>query len=143
MPEISDLEPVIGRWKSVIHHEAFPDAPEGEMTNEWLRDEKVLLQRSTAEEPSFPEGIIVVMADDEGDSLAAHYFDSRGVKRNLRMTLEDGVWKWWREASGPDDFHQRFEGSLSDDGDTIEAKLHRTEDGEWIHDFDVTYTRQG
>ena len=142
MAEMSDLEPAVGRWKSVIHHEAFPDAPEGEMTNEWLRGEKVLLQRSTAEEPSFPEGVIVMMADDEADSLAAHYFDSRGVVRHLRMTLEDGVWKWWREASGPDDFAQRFEGTFSEDGKTIEAVLHRTEDGEWIHDFDVTYTRQ-
>ena len=27
MAAMSDLEPVIGRWKSVIHHEAFPETP--------------------------------------------------------------------------------------------------------------------
>ena len=141
MSDISDLEPVIGRWKSVIHHEAFPDSPEGEMTNEWLKGEKVLVQRSTQEEEVFPDGILVIMADDDADSLAVFHFDSRGVARRLRMTLEDGVWKYWREAMGPDDFSQRFEGTISEDGNTIEAVLHRTEDGEWIHDFDVTYTR--
>ena len=141
MPEMGDLEPLVGRWKSVIDHSAFDDSPTGEMTLEWLRGEKVLLQRSTASDPAFPEGVTVIMAEDGEESYVAHYFDSRSVGRVYRMTFEGRVWKWWREASGPDDFDQRYEGKLSDDGKTIEGGFHRTEDGEWIHDFDVTYTR--
>ena len=66
MPDIKDLEPLIGRWRQVV------DAPrhveekvEGDMTLEWLRDEKVILQRSIAENPMFPEGVVLIMAADE------------------------------------------------------------------------------
>ncbi|MEV6636692.1 hypothetical protein AB0M54_38735 [Actinoplanes sp. NPDC051470] len=144
MPDIKDLEPLIGRWSQLV------DAPRhveekvaGEMTLEWLRDEKVILQRSIAENPMFPEGVVLIMsADDdaEGD-FTAHYFDSRAVSRVLHMSFQAGVWKWWRHASGPDDFDQRFEGTLSADGKTIDSSCYLVEDGEWIHDFDVTYTR--
>lgn len=144
MPDIKDLEPLIGRWNQVI------DAPrhvgekvKGDMTLEWLRDEKVILQRSIAENPMFPEGVTLIMTaeeDAEGE-FTAYYFDSRAVSRVLHMSFQDGVWKWWRHATDPDDFDQRFEGTLSKDGRTIDSSCYLVEDGEWIHDFDVTYTR--
>lgn len=144
MPDIKDLEPLIGRWSEVV------DAPrhveekvKGEMTLEWLRDGRVILQRSVAENPMFPEDVIVIMTaddDDEGD-FTAHYFDSRAVSRVLHMSFEDRVWKWWRYATDPDDFDQRFEATLGEDGRTIQSSCYLVEDGEWIHDFDVTYTR--
>lgn len=142
MPSMVDLKPLGGRWNEVIDAPAHFDAPvNGEMSLEWLRDEKVMLQRSVADEPIFPEAVAVVMAEEGEETFAVHYFDSRGVAREYRMTFEANVWKMWREADGPDDFDQRFEGRLSDDGRTIEAAWHRTEDGEWLHDFDLTYTR--
>ena len=144
IPSIKDLEPLIGHWRQMI------DAPRhveekvaGAMTLEWLRDEKVILQRSITEDPMFPEGVVVIVDADEatdGD-FTAHYFDSRAVSRLLHMSFRDGLWKWWRYASGPDDFDQRFEGMLSEDGRTIESSCYLVEDGEWIHDFDVVYTR--
>src|SRR5215218_7206265 len=118
MAEIKDLEPLIGRWRQLV------DAPrhveekvEGDMTLEWLRGEKVILQRSIAGNPMFPEGVVVIMpADEEAEGdFTAHYFDSRAVSRFLHMTFRNGVWKWWRHAAGPDDFDQRFEGTLSQD----------------------------
>ncbi len=144
MPDITTLAPLVGRWTETIDAPRHLDEPvKGEMTMEWLRDEKVLLQRSIAEDPIFPEGVSLVMAEEGKDTFTAHYFDSRGVARIYDMTLEGGVWKMWREATGPDDFDQRFEGALSEDGSTVEGAFHLTEDGEWIHDFDVTYTRRG
>ncbi len=148
MAELSDLEPLIGRWRQIL------DAPrhveekvEGDMTLEWLRDRKVILQRSIAENPMFPEGVVIIVVADQEDESAegdftAHYFDSRAVSRILHMSFEGAVWKWWRQATGPDDFDQRFEGTLSEDGNTIESSCYLAEDGEWIHDFDVTYTRK-
>ena len=63
VPSIKDFEPLIGRWRQVV------DAPRhveekvaGDMTLEWLRGEKVILQRSIAENPMFPEGVVVIMA---------------------------------------------------------------------------------
>jgi hypothetical protein len=144
MPSIKDLEPLIGRWRQVV------DAPrhvgekvEGDMTLEWLRDEKVILQRSISENRMVPEGVVLIMDADEADEgdFTAHYFDSRAVSRVLHMSFQNGVWKWWRYATHLDDFDQRFEGTLSQDGKTIESSCYLVEGGEWIHDFDVVYTR--
>jgi hypothetical protein len=144
MADMRDLEPLIGRWSQII------DAPRhvegkvgGEMTLEWLSGEKVIVQRSRAENPLFPEGLMVVMSaeeDAEGD-FTVHYFDSRAVSRTLHMTFHNRVWKWWRHAAGPDDFDQRFEATLSEDGRTIDSSCYLVDDGEWLHDFDVTYLR--
>jgi hypothetical protein len=142
MPEMSDLKPLVGRWRELIDAPRHVDEPvAGEMTIEWLRGEKVLLQRSASENEMFPEGVSLIMLEERAETFTIHYFDSRSVARVLHMTFADRVWKWERKAKGPDDFDQRFEGTLSEDGSTIEASLHLVEDGEWIHDFDVTYTR--
>ena len=139
---MSDLEPLVGRWKQVIDAPRHIDHKvEGEMTIEWLRGEKVLLQRSIAEEEMFPEGVTLIMLEEGADTFTVHYFDSRPAVRKLEMSFEGGVWKWWREAQGPDDFDQRYEGKLSEDGSTIEGATYLVEDGEWIHDFDLTYSR--
>jgi len=144
MANIRDLEPLIGQWRQVI------DAPRhvedkvgGRMTMEWLRGEKVVLQRSVAEDPMFPEGVVLIVTAEEGaeGDFTAHYFDSRAVSRVLAMSFRQGVWTWWRQATGPEDFDQRFEGTLSEDGKTIRSSCYLVEDGAWVHDFDVTYTR--
>jgi len=42
----------------------------------------------------------------------------------------------------PLDFSQRWEAELSTDGETIEGRwLDRSDDGEWSHDFELTYTK--
>jgi hypothetical protein len=55
------------------------------------------------------------------------------------MSFSESVWKIWREAPG---FWQRYEGTLSNDGNTITAHWEKSADGtKWEHDFDVTYTK--
>ncbi len=55
------------------------------------------------------------------------------------MNFSDGVWQMWREAPG---FWQRYEGRLSNDGNTITARWEKSSDGAaWEHDFDVTYRK--
>lgn len=113
------------------------------MTLERLRGESVLLQRSIAEKPRFPESVVLIMVADEGaeGDFTAHYFDSRAVSRGLHMSFQDGVWKWWRRATNPDDFDQSFDRTLSDDGKTIDSSCYLVQDGEWVRDFDVSYMR--
>ena len=144
MSDIKDLDPLIGRWNQlVVAPRHLDEKVAGVMTLEWLRDRKVILQRSIAENRMFPEGVVLIMAAGDGaeGDFTAHYVDSRAVSRTLHMSFRDGVWRWWRHAAGPDDFDQRFEGTLSDDGQRIDSSCFLVEGGEWIHDFDVTYTR--
>jgi hypothetical protein len=104
MPDIKDFEPLIGRWRQVVDAPRHTEGKvQGDMTLEWLRNEKVILQRSIADNPMFPEGVVLIMAADEGaeGAFTAYYFDSRAVSRVLQMSFEHGVWKWWRHATGP------------------------------------------
>ena len=46
----------------------------------------------------------------------------------------------WREAPG---FSQRFIGTVSADGDTVDARWETSEDGvTWNLDFELTYVRE-
>ncbi|MGC5021999.1 hypothetical protein [Micromonospora sp. DT47] len=79
--------------------------------------------------------------DDSADDFTMLYADARGVHRVYRMTFADGQWRMWRAAPG---FHQRFVGTLSADGATVDGRWERSTDGhEWDLDFALTYRRDG
>jgi hypothetical protein len=81
----------------------------------------------------------VIGLDDAGDEFTMLYADGRNVHRVYRMTLADREWRVWREAPG---FNQRFIGTISADGDTIDGQWEMSEDGStWNVDFELTYTR--
>jgi hypothetical protein len=62
------------------------------------------------------------------------------VSRIYEMSFIDDVWKLWRNAPG---FLQRFEGRLSLDRNTVEAKWEKSSDGlAWHKDFDIVYGRR-
>jgi hypothetical protein len=141
------LQPLVGEWKLLA---AFGDAPPADVgawvSFEWLPGERFLIQRWQVPIPEAPDGIAIIGADpDREGHYLQHYFDTRGVARVYKMSLEDGVWKLWRDESdfSPLDFSQRFVGRLGDDGRTIAGAWEICHDGEtWEHDFDLTYTRK-
>jgi hypothetical protein len=109
----------------------------GRTSFEWLEGRHFLIGRSRNEHPDFPDGLTVLGAD--GEALAMHYYDSRGVERIYRTRLSEGVWRIWRDAEG---FSQRFTGTLSDDGDTITGRWQLSRDGaSWDDDLEITYRR--
>jgi hypothetical protein len=56
------------------------------------------------------------------------------------MTLDDGVWKLWRDSLDP--FPQRFSGSFDDDGRTVSGRWEKAPGGSnWETDFDLTYRK--
>jgi len=62
------------------------------------------------------------------------------------MSLEDGVWKLWRDEPdfSPLDLAQRFTGTFSDDGKSIAGRWEISHDGKtWEHDFDLTSIKVG
>ncbi|MEH0829370.1 hypothetical protein, partial [Micromonospora sp. CPCC 205714] len=81
----------------------------------------------------------VIGLDDATDELTVLYADARGVHRVYRMTFTDGVWRQWRDAPG---FGQRFVGTLSADGDSIDGRWEISRDGvTWDLDFELSYVR--
>jgi hypothetical protein len=91
------------------------------------------------ENSPFPVTTIIGL-DDASETFCYAYSDGRGVSRVYRMTLDDGVWKVWGQP-GPK-FFQRFTGTFSEDGNTIEARWEGSDDGsDWKLDFELTYKR--
>jgi hypothetical protein len=140
------LEPLVGEWSMVPTFKGMPPADAGARVNfEWLPGGRFLIERWEVPVPEAPDGIAIIGADPEreGDYLQ-HYFDSRGVARIYKMSLEDGVWKLWRGEPDftPLDFSQRFTGTFGADGKTIVGAWEICHDGKtWEHDFDLTYTK--
>jgi hypothetical protein len=116
----------------------FPDG-RGRVTFEWLEDGAFLIQRSNPEQGVFPASAMIIGRDDPLEIYSVLYHDSRGVSRIYQMSLRDNEWKMWRQAPG---FSQRFFGTISADGKSIQARWEKSEDGmHWEHDFDLIYTK--
>jgi hypothetical protein len=57
------------------------------------------------------------------------------------MSIGGGEWRLWRDG---DPFAQRFLGTISDDGRTIDGRWELAEDGDdWQTDFYVVYRKVG
>lgn len=137
-PAILRLAVFVGEWT----WEASIDGNligNGRAVFEWLEGGAFLLQREDAEQSDFPASTGIIACDDAADAYCQCYFDSRGIARIYQMSLSDGVWKLWRDASG---FAQRFNGTFSSDGRRIEGRAENSADGsQWELDFDLTYTK--
>ena len=140
------LAPFVGAWKLLAAFQDEGPADIGARTSfEWLPGEQFLIERWEVPLPEAPDGIAIIGADPKSEgSYLQHYFDSRGVARVYKMSFEDGVWKLWRDEPdfSPLDFAQRFSGTFSADGETIEGCWEICHDGTtWERDFDLTYKR--
>jgi hypothetical protein len=139
------LEPFLGEWR--LEAPAFPLPPELAETArtvfEWTLDGAFLLQRSFVPAPEAPDGLCVI-GPDSYDGYTQHYFDSRGIARLYAMTFDGRDWTLERHAPdfSPLDFHQRWLGTFSPDGDTIEGRWESSPDGRrWELDFELFYHR--
>ena len=138
------LERFIGEWTMRI---TFPGAPPfegGRVVFEWMPGEQFLIQQWEVPIPEAPDGLAVIGWDEGRGTYLQHYFDSRGVARVYEMSLEDGVWKLWRDKPdfSPLDFSQRYTGTFTADGRAIEGTWEICHDGRtWEKDFDLTYRK--
>lgn len=106
--------------------------------------------RSLGEPAEVPDTLSVIGGAPDGEPQPMAYFDSRGVRRRYRTTVEGSTWRIWRDPdddwNGPDGpgFNQRFFGELAADGRTLETRWERGlgEAGdEWELDFAMTFVR--
>jgi hypothetical protein len=142
MSSIDELAPLVGDWQvtATFSDPAMGTLP-GRQSLQWGLNGQFLLQYAEADHPAAPTMLGVIAVAPGGDGFLQHYFDSRGVVRQYTMTFGDNVWTLAREAEPPD-FCQRFRGELSADGAIIAAAWHRTDNGEWLKDFDLLYERR-
>ena len=147
--ELSRLDALLGAWEMEVSFEAGyfgPGSPPiagrgGRTTFEWLDGQFFLIQRFMVDNPAAPSGIAIIGSEEGAQALSQHYYDSRGVARIYQMSLDDGVWRLWRESPG---FWQRYTGVFSADGKTIKGAWEGSADGsQWKHDFDLNYIKTG
>jgi hypothetical protein len=146
-PALEPLQVLSGPWEAEIRwspktHKLVggPATVRVATRFEWIEGGHFLVQhQGGADGP--PQARWLIGRDETSGEYCALYADARGVSRVYRMSLEDGVWRLWRDAPG---FNQRFEGRLSGDGRTIDAHWDRSADGEaWERDFDLKYVKAG
>src|ERR1700733_280948 len=140
------LEVFVGEWSMEPRFDGIPPADEGARAAfEWLPGGQFLVQRWRVPVPEAPDGIAIIGSDpSKEDQYLQHYFDSRGVARLYRMTLQGNVWRLWRDDAdfSPLDFGQRYTAKISGDGQTITGTWEICHDGTiWQRDFDLSYRR--
>jgi|tagenome__1003787_1003787.scaffolds.fasta_scaffold20536434_1 hypothetical protein len=146
-PVLARLDALVGRWAV---QPKVDGVGAGWTEFAWQDDGQFLRQYADAdpapatapkewqENTPFPTTAVIGL-DDAGDELTMLYADARGVHRVYRMTFADREWIIWRYAPG---FDQRFTGTLSADGDTVNGRWEMSRDGvTWNVDFELTYTR--
>ncbi|WP_227357154.1 hypothetical protein [Haladaptatus salinisoli] len=149
-PVLRRLNRLVGEWETEVRIDGQTFRG-GRETFNWIEDGAFLVHHSeTVDLSDAPtewienaprSAVSVIGLDDSNEEFTMLYSDSRDVFRVYHMSLSDGVWKIWRDTPG---FAQRFTGTFSEDGDTIEGTSERSDDGaEWDVDFDVTYRRVG
>jgi hypothetical protein len=136
-PALEPFDALIGTWATVATHPAIDAVVPGSTTFEWLEGGRFLIQRTRNEHELFPDAISVIGAPEDGDGLAAEYFDSRGVRRTYGIALEDGVLRIWRDHHG---FDQRYSAALADDEYEGVWQLAETP-GDWKDDLKVVHRR--
>jgi hypothetical protein len=137
-PALEPFDALIGTWDMEARHRLVDEVVLGSTTFEWLEGGHFLVQHSTMDHELFPDGISIIGAPDDGEGLVLESFDSRGVRRTYRTSLDDGVWRIWREQPG---FDQRFSATLGPDRFEGVFQLAETP-GEWQDDMTVSYRRR-
>ena len=152
---LEQLSWLVGTWATQATHPAMPGVVvHGSTEIEWLEGERFLIIRGRTDHADFPDSISIIGITDAdrvedtaagdgpsiGDAeLSMHYFDSRGVFRLYLANIDEQAWRYWRDTPG---FSQRFTGTRSDDGDTIDGTSQLRRDTTWEDDLQITYRRQ-
>jgi hypothetical protein len=111
----------------------------GAVAFEWVEGGVSLILRMGDRTSSSPSATWLIHRDESNPDYKVFYYDDRKVSRIYEMSYADRSWKMWRRSPN---FSQRFEGEISEDGNSISAQWEKSSDGlNWEHDFDIKYTR--
>jgi hypothetical protein len=155
-PALLQLNQLVGTWTTEATHPASPGlVVHGTVEMTWLEGERFLIHRARTDHPQFPDSISIVGIMDRdriedarttvskvaaAPRLCMHYYDSRGVFRVYDMSIDESVWRLWRNAAG---FSQRFTGIVTHDGNTVTGRWELCQDDvNWVNDLEITYRRR-
>lgn len=142
-PALDRLGILAGAWNVEMSSMSFHPDPSAvvryPISFDWIEGATFMAQHEEAISPEIPYGTWIIGPDDAAGTYCVLHYDSRGVSRIYQMSLDAREWKVWRDFPG---FSQRFTGTFSEDGNTINASWENSNDGAtWKHDFNLTYTR--
>lgn len=90
---------LVGEWHTVGTHRLLPNTTlHGQASFTWLQGGAFLMMQTQTEEPGFPSNIGIFGSDDATQGITMLYFDERGVSRKFEATLQENVWKLWRNV---------------------------------------------
>ena len=146
-PSLKPLEVLSGRWDMEIRWSpktqklvGGPATVRGATRFEWIEDGHFMVQHQGGVVGA-PDARWLIGRDETSGEYSVLYADSRGVSRIYQMSFESRVWRIWRNAPAFDHY-QRFEGRLSADSSTIEARWEKSADNKtWELDFDLKYVK--
>ena len=142
-PVLADLDFLVGDWDVALSGASFLPGPDHVVTGTVafgpIEAGRFLVLRQ-GEDQGPPAATWVIGRDGSAGDHTVLYADGRGVSRVYRMSFSDGTWRLWRDDPA---FSQRFEARVASDNRTIAGRWEkRFGDGEWEHDFTLTYTRR-
>ena len=144
-PALKDVAFLVGDWSIELSNASFlPDLKQRisfSVTYEWKADGAVIaVQQGSAEADPPQVATWIIGRDENSNNYTVLYNDNRGVSRVYQMSYKDNIWKLWRNNPK---FSQRFEGKVSKNRKTIDAKWEKSTDSgkTWEHDFNLTYER--
>ena len=134
------LEPLVGVWSlEAAGPDGTPWPGTGRVEFAWHESGAHLVQRTSVAQPEAPDSISIIGCDAAKGAYFQLYSDERGVCRVYEMSLEGRDWKLWREG---EPFPQRFVATISADGNTIEGRWEKADNGsDYTVDFSLTYRR--
>jgi hypothetical protein len=139
-PALRRLEPLVGEWAMEARWpDGTPWPGSGTATFAWHPSGSHLVEHGTVDLPEAPENTSIIGCDGANGTYFQLYSDERGVCRVYEMSIDDQEWKLWRSG---EPFAQRFTGSFSEDGNTINGRWEAAEDGtNYRLDFEIVYRR--
>jgi hypothetical protein len=152
-PALKLLDRYVGSWITEATHPALPGTSvRGTANFEWLDGEQFLVFRAANDHPDFPNSISIIgftghgradakghVAREASETLTMHYYDSRGVSREYAAAVDQVSLRFERPDPG---FSQRFNGTLTDGGNTLVGQWQVCEDGtHWKDDVAITFRR--
>ena len=140
--ETERLGALVGCWRTWGSTIETPGAPAVDVdaidTYEWLPGRAGLLHSVDARMDEAPvEGAEVIGWDPARDAYVTQYFGTDGPNAyEARLEDRDGALVWTMRSA-----LDRFTGTFSEDGDTIDGRWERRDDGAWRPWMRITLTK--